>query len=60
MSDNKQKIASKKGLLANLIDKYNAFCKEMGVDQGGGCRRCVPIIRQDTDLEKKDRTKITK
>ncbi|MGV6987592.1 DUF5363 domain-containing protein [Testudinibacter sp. P80/BLE/0925] len=43
----------KKSWFKRALDKYDAFCKEVGADQGGGCRRCVPIVRQDPELEKK-------
>lgn len=43
----------KKGLLRRLLDKYNELCKDLNVDNGGGCRRCVPIIKQDPTPEKK-------
>ncbi|MFW8159880.1 DUF5363 family protein [Klebsiella pneumoniae] len=29
----------------------------MGVDQGGGCRRCVPSIKQDPENEKPETEK---
>ncbi|TCV85254.1 DUF5363 domain-containing protein [Testudinibacter aquarius] len=51
MVSNKQTPA-KKGLFKTVLEKYNQLCKEMGVDQGGGCRRCVPIIKQDPEPEK--------
>lgn len=50
----------KKSWFKNVLDKYNAFCKEVGADQGGGCRRCVPIVRQDPELEKKSQHSDTK
>ncbi|WP_176552295.1 DUF5363 domain-containing protein [Testudinibacter sp. TR-2022] len=47
-----KQTSGKKGLFKTLLEKYNQLCKEMGVDQGGGCRRCVPIIKQDPEPEK--------
>ncbi|MDU8924100.1 DUF5363 domain-containing protein [Pasteurellaceae bacterium LIM206] len=46
---------SKKGWFKRVMDKYNAFCKDIGVDQGA-CRSCVPIVKfdEDTGLVKKD------
>ncbi|WP_161788350.1 DUF5363 domain-containing protein [Chelonobacter oris] len=41
-----------KGLFRKMLDKYNELCRDMGVDNGGGCRRCVPIVKQDPEPEK--------
>lgn len=38
----------KKGWFRTALDKYDAFCKELGVDQGA-CRSCVPVVRFDED-----------
>ena len=56
-SEQQQNATAKKGLFRNLLDKYNELCKDMGVDQGGGCRRCVPIIKQDPENEKTKKKK---
>ena len=34
--------------------KYCDFVKEAGLDEGN-CRRCVPMIKHDPPLEKKDK-----
>ncbi|MBE2896410.1 DUF5363 domain-containing protein [Pasteurellaceae bacterium HPA106] len=44
----------KKGLFRRLLDKYNELCKDLNVDNGG-CRRCVPVIKQDPEPEAKAR-----
>lgn len=30
----------------SLVDKYNRFCRELGLD-GGACRSCTPIVKTD-------------
>ncbi|MDO4642577.1 MAG: DUF5363 domain-containing protein [Cardiobacteriaceae bacterium] len=35
-----------------LWRKYNEFYDEAGFSQVGGCRRCVPFIKEDPPLEK--------
>lgn len=35
-------------------EKYCAFVKEAGLDEGN-CRRCVPIIKHDPPLERKEK-----
>ncbi|MGR6982080.1 DUF5363 domain-containing protein [Testudinibacter sp. P27/CKL/0425] len=60
MGQQEQSATQKKGLFRKVLDKYNELCSDMGVDQGGGCRRCVPIVKQDPELEKKDNAGETK
>ncbi|WP_180334825.1 DUF5363 domain-containing protein [Necropsobacter massiliensis] len=43
---------TKKSWLRRALDKYNAFCEEVGVDQGA-CRSCIPVVRFDESGEKK-------
>ena len=38
-----------------LWRKYNEFYDEAGFSQVGGCRRCVPFIKEDPPLERQDR-----
>ena len=39
---------TEKSWFRKALDKYDAFCKELGVDQGA-CRSCVPVVRFDED-----------
>ncbi|MFD1806900.1 DUF5363 family protein [Pasteurella oralis] len=46
MSEN----TKKKSLLRRVWDEYNKFCKDIGVERGGGrgcC--CVPVVKFDED-----------
>ena len=36
----------KKSWFKKAIEKYNDFCKEIGIDQGA-CRSCVPVVKAD-------------
>ncbi|MBE2893575.1 DUF5363 family protein [Spirabiliibacterium falconis] len=45
----------KRGILRRLLDKYNELCRDLNVDNGG-CRRCVPVIKQDPEPVKKTQT----
>lgn len=36
----------KKSWFKKAIEKYNDFCKEIGIDQGA-CRSCVPVVKSD-------------
>ena len=38
-----------------LWRKYNEFYDEAGFSQVGGCRRCLPFIKEDPPLERPDR-----
>jgi len=38
-----------------LWRKYNEFYDEAGFSQVGGCRRCLPFIKEDPPLEWPDR-----
>ena len=38
-----------------LWRKYNEFYDEAGFSQVGGCRRCVPFIKEDPPLLRPDR-----
>ena len=42
----------KKGWFRTALDKYDAFCKELGIDQGS-CRSCVPIVKFDENEDTK-------
>ncbi|TCP18880.1 hypothetical protein EV693_101146 [Nicoletella semolina] len=42
---------SQKSLLRKWLDKYNDFCKDLGVEQGA-CRGCVPVVKFDPDSKK--------
>lgn len=53
---------TKKSWFRKAIDKYDEFCKDLGVDQGA-CRSCVPVVKFDDEkedtqkkVEKKDDT----
>lgn len=59
MTQTENNATQKKGLFRKVLDKYNELCHDMGVDQGGGCRRCVPIIKQDPELEKQEQKRDT-
>ncbi|ABR75291.1 conserved hypothetical protein [Actinobacillus succinogenes 130Z] len=42
MSEQKQS----KNWFKSLLDKYNRFCRESGLDSGA-CRSCTPIVKTD-------------
>lgn len=46
-----KKHTTQKGFFKRLLAKYDAFCQEIGVDNGA-CRSCVPIVRQDPEPKK--------
>ncbi|WP_159460734.1 DUF5363 family protein [Pasteurella testudinis] len=46
---------AKTGWFKKLLKQYDQLCKDLGVDKGGGCRRCVPIIKQDPEPEKQNK-----
>lgn len=50
MADN-GKNTPKKGFFRNLLDKYDAFLAEVGMD-AGKCKSCVPIVKQDENGNK--------
>ncbi|WP_420912504.1 DUF5363 domain-containing protein [Mannheimia haemolytica] len=41
----------KKGWFKKALEKYDAFCDELGVNQGA-CRGCVPVVKFDPEPEK--------
>lgn len=43
-------MAEKKHWLKGLVEKYNALCKDLGVD-AGACRGCVPVVKFDPEKQ---------
>lgn len=41
----------KKGWFKKALEKYDAFCDELEVNQGA-CRGCVPVVKFDPEPEK--------
>ena len=37
-----------KGFFRKLLDKYDEFCRDAGIDVGN-CRGCVPVVKFDDD-----------
>lgn len=44
-------MSEQKNWFRKALDKYDQFCKELGVNQGA-CRGCVPIVKFDPEKEK--------
>lgn len=42
---------TKKSWFKKALEKYDRFCEELGVNQGG-CRGCVPVVKFDPEKEK--------
>lgn len=52
-------MTEKQSWFKKLAEKYNALCKDLGVD-AGACRGCVPVVKFDpekNDIEKSDTEK---
>lgn len=43
-------MIEKKHWLKRLIEKYNALCKDLGVETGA-CRGCVPVVKFDPEKQ---------
>ncbi|HGO5853464.1 TPA: DUF5363 domain-containing protein [Mannheimia haemolytica] len=50
---------AKKGWFKKALEKYDAFCDELGVNQGT-CRGCVPVVKFDPEPEKEPSEKTQK
>ncbi|WP_386689816.1 DUF5363 domain-containing protein [Lonepinella sp. MS14437] len=48
-----------KSWLRKVLDKYNRFCDELGVNQGA-CRGCVPVVKFDPESGEKNQKKPNK
>lgn len=44
--NNPQKQEKPKGWFKRILAKYDAFIKEIGMDNGA-CKSCVPIVKED-------------
>lgn len=42
----------KKGWFKTLLEKYDAFCIELGINKGN-CRGCVPVVKFDPETGEK-------
>lgn len=44
-------MSEQKSFFQTLKEKYDALCKDLGVDVGA-CRGCVPVVKFDPEPEK--------
>jgi len=49
----KPNASKPKGFFKKALEKYDAFCKELGIENGA-CRSCVPIVKETPEKAKKD------
>ncbi|MCK3655467.1 hypothetical protein A4G19_06785 [Pasteurellaceae bacterium Macca] len=44
-----------KSFFKKLWEKYDALCKDLGVQQGA-CRGCVPVVKFDPESQSKEKS----